>query len=162
MVTELGGVIRGYDYSSGFGLGCDERSVDHRGRIVLPWAQKEKPADLSVVVVRWQNNRLLVFDLQRYQEIVEKIVPGTLDIQRKVEFIGGRSTTASLDRQFRLTLPDSLRKYAHIRKRATTVSEIDIVEIWNPSTWYRHQLQLTKECSAGTPGLVMPYQRHAI
>ena len=117
-------------------VGTHERSLDDKGRLVLPARFRShfsgvvylSPGDGCISL--WPSER---FDLM-VASVEEKIRSGELEPNVRRGVSSG-SVEVSPDAQGRVMLPEKLRAFARLEHEVVVCGAIDRIEIWNPITW---------------------------
>jgi MraZ protein len=118
-------------------LGEFEHTLDDKGRLSIPAKFRPKLA-AGMVVTTVVDPCLWVFTLDRWQALAEKVSALPLTNPQAREFrrqVFGGATDLEPDRQGRVSLPLTLREYAHIDKQVVVVGLYDHLEIWNAEMW---------------------------
>jgi len=111
--------------------------LDDKGRVVLPRKFRDAIKG-GCVITKGQEHCLYVFTPQRFDEEVALIrsLPRTDQRTRKLSrsFFAGAADTAP-DKQGRIQVPETLRRYAGLDKDVTVVGVGDRIEIWANDAW---------------------------
>ncbi len=118
-------------------LGEYSHSLDEKGRVVMPSKFRMGLAG-GCVVTKGQERCVYVFPMDRWEEESSKVLKLPRTDRRARNF--SRSFFASaadqaLDRQGRVQIPESLRRYAGLGKDLTVAGIADHIEIWDTETW---------------------------
>jgi MraZ protein len=118
-------------------LGEYSHSLDEKGRVVMP--SKFRPGlDDGCVVTKGQERCIYVFPMDRWEEESSKVLKLPRTDRRARNFSRSFFASASdqaLDRQGRVQIPESLRRYAGLEKDLTVVGVADRIEVWAADTW---------------------------
>jgi MraZ protein len=118
-------------------LGEFTHSIDDKGRLTIPAKFRGKLAD-GLVVTRGLDRNLLVFTMDGWEELAEKIVQRPLS-DRSARAFSRRVFSGAIDlvpdRQGRILLPAHLREFANLGDEATVIGMYTYAEIWNPVAW---------------------------
>lgn len=121
-------------------LGTHNPKLDDKGRVILPAKFREELAQ-GVVVTRGQEHCLYVFSAREFEKIHEAIrqAPLTSKVARDFlrVFLSGASDEVP-DKQGRVTIPASLRKYADLDRELTVIGAGNRAEIWSSSAWDKY------------------------
>ncbi len=117
-----------------------EHTIDKKGRISIPSRYREilsARADDSLIVTNF-DSCLVAFPKEEW-EILEKKVSKLPQMKREVKafqryFISG-AIECPIDKQGRIMIPQSLRKYAGLEKEVVLVGLIKKFEIWAKAKW---------------------------
>ena len=118
-------------------LGEYTHSIDSKGRITIPSKFRGELA-AGLVVTRGFDQNLMVFPLQEWQVLAEKIANRPLSddsvraFRRRV-FSG--AVDLEPDRQGRIVLPQYLREFAAIESEVVIAGMFNYVELWSADAW---------------------------
>ncbi|MDX1413405.1 MAG: division/cell wall cluster transcriptional repressor MraZ [Candidatus Promineifilaceae bacterium] len=118
-------------------LGEYTHAIDDKGRLTIP-AKFRGELAAGLVVTRGFDTNLMVFTLNGWQELAEKIAakplsePSTRAFRRRV-FSG--AIDLEPDRQGRILLPANLRSFAQLNSEAVIIGMYSYLEIWNADAW---------------------------
>ena len=122
-------------------IGEYSHSIDAKGRISVP-AKFRKQLKQGVVVTRGLDHCLFVYTRQEWLTLAMKLAE--LPISQKKSRAFARLMLAGawdskLDSQGRIILPEYLRKYASLGKRAIIAGLFSRLEIWDESSWIKYK-----------------------
>ena len=130
--------------------GSSNHTIDAKGRIIVPARYRKliKDGDRSGVMISRLDNSLVAFPMKEWIKIEKRI----LSLVEKSEymrrfrrvFIGGASE-CPCDKQGRILIPPSLRKYAELEKKIVLVGVQDHFEIWSLKKWEKENEQLEED-----------------
>ncbi|MDX1663630.1 MAG: division/cell wall cluster transcriptional repressor MraZ [Candidatus Promineifilaceae bacterium] len=118
-------------------LGEFTHSIDDKGRVTIPSKFRGELA-AGLVVTRGFDQNLMVFPLQEWQVLAEKIANRPLSddsvraFRRRV-FSG--AVDLEPDRQGRIVLPQYLREFAGIEDEVVVAGMFNYVELWSRDAW---------------------------
>jgi MraZ protein len=118
-------------------LGEYSHSLDEKGRVVMP-SKFRMGLDDGCVVTKGQERCIYVFPMDRWEEESSKVLKLPRTDRRARNFSRSFFASASdqaLDRQGRVQIPESLRRYAGLEKDLTVVGVADRIEVWAADTW---------------------------
>lgn len=140
--------------------GINTISLDNKGRIAVPAKYREifenkslqktkqllegqaKLEDLQyeqlIVTIDPEDRCLLMYPLHNWEEIEQKIsmLPSFNFAARRIQrLLIGHATEVGLDNQGRILLPQELREYASLNKKAVLVGQGRKIEIWDLEYW---------------------------
>jgi MraZ protein len=118
-------------------LGEYSHSLDEKGRVVMP-SKFRTGLDDGCVVTKGQERCIYVFPMDRWEEESRKVLKLPRTDRRARNFSRSFFASASdqaLDRQGRVQIPESLRRYAGLEKDLTVVGVADRIEVWAADTW---------------------------
>lgn len=114
-----------------------EHNIDDKGRLTIPSKFRES-LGTEFVVTKGLDQCLFVFTNEEWTAFQSKL--GTLPLSDKdarmfMRFFVASALECSLDKQGRIGLTPSLRKYAKLDKESTIIGVSSRLEIWNRSLW---------------------------
>ncbi len=124
-------------------LGEYSHSLDEKGRVVMPSKFRVGLAG-GCVVTKGQERCIYVFPMDRWEEESSKVLKLPRTDRRARNFSRSFFASASdqsLDRQGRVQIPESLRRYAELGKDLTVVGVADRIEVWDTETWQQVQAE---------------------
>jgi MraZ protein len=120
--------------------GSSTHNLDAKGRIIIPSRFREviRSGGGDTVMITRMDKSLFAYTLAEWSKIEGRI----LDLAEKSEhmrrfrrvFIGG-AFECNCDKQNRVLIPPSLRKYAQLKKEIVLVGVLDHFEIWSEENW---------------------------
>ncbi len=114
-------------------IGEFEHSLDAKGRLILPVKFRDRLARLVVFKGRDGCVYLLPSDdFGTLSERLKEIGGKARDLQRVVY---GSASEQLIDRQGRMAIPETLRRYAELQRDVTVIGAGDRVEIWDRGRW---------------------------
>jgi MraZ protein len=133
-------------------IGETERSIDDKGRIVIPPELRASLGE-TCVLTRGFDNCINLYSKTDYENIVNqfKDLPAMDRMVNRVvrKFIG---TPATIDGQGRLPISPALREFAGITldpksefKGVVIFSTLDKIEIWSKESWIKYNADMTDE-----------------
>lgn len=118
-------------------LGAHERSLDVKGRVVLPAEHREELGE-SGYVSKALNRCLAVFQPEQFQEVMDQMEIYARKGPRQRRHVTALTAGAQRvvpDKQGRIQLPTDLRRYAGLDSDAMVVGGNTRIEIWQPQRW---------------------------
>jgi MraZ protein len=118
-------------------LGEYTHTIDEKGRLTIP-AKFRGELAAGLVVTRGFDQNLMIFPLDEWQELAERILSrplgdeGVRAFRRRI-FSGAVDLTP--DRQGRVVLPPYLREFADIDGEVVLSGMYNYVEIWSINAW---------------------------
>ncbi|MFQ5398126.1 MAG: division/cell wall cluster transcriptional repressor MraZ [Anaerolineae bacterium] len=118
-------------------LGEYKHTIDEKGRLTIP-AKYRGLLAAGLVVTRGFNRNLMLYPLEGWKELADKIAArpladsAMLDFRRR--FFSG-AVDLMPDRQGRILLPAYLRQFAGINGNVIIAGLYDYMEIWDVDTW---------------------------
>jgi MraZ protein len=118
-------------------LGEYNHTIDDKGRLTIP-AKFRGELAAGLVVTRGLDRNLMIFPLNSWQDLAERIVSrplsdGEMRAFRRRIFSGAADLEP--DRQGRIILPTHLREFANINGEAVVSGMYDYVEVWSAEAW---------------------------
>ncbi len=118
-------------------MGEFERSVDQKGRIIIPAQLRDTLGD-SFVMTKGLDKCLFVYPHEEWETLTEKLqeLPFTRsDARSFVRFFFSGAADCSSDSQGRTLIPANLRSYADLDREAVVIGVGSRIEIWSSSEW---------------------------
>lgn len=128
-------------------IGEYNNSIDTKRRLSIPIKFRKKLGS-KAVLTRGLDNCLYLYPLKEWEKMAEKIAE--LPITRSDSRAFSRLMLAGamdvdLDRLGRIVMPDYLKEYAGIGKKAVVAGLYNRIEIWDESKWENYKKQTTKK-----------------
>ncbi|MDP2586704.1 MAG: division/cell wall cluster transcriptional repressor MraZ [Candidatus Komeilibacteria bacterium] len=128
-------------------IGEYNHTIDEKGRLAVPAKFRSELAK-GAVVTKGLENCLFLYTKKDWQELAEKIsrLPFSQSSSRAISrlMLAG-AMEAELDKQGRIVLPDYLRKYAGLNKKAVVNGLYNRIEIWDEATWEKYKTATEKD-----------------
>ncbi len=128
-------------------LGEYAHNIDEKGRLTMPARWREQ-LGTRVVVTRGMETCLMVFAEARFESFMEEINSiGTIgnDARGLSRFFTSKATDDDLDKQGRVSLPQTLREYAQLNGEVMVVGAYDHIELWSPAMYAEKDAELVKQ-----------------
>ncbi len=131
-------------------IGEYRHSIDEKGRIAVP-TKFRKDLSRGAVITRGLDNCLYVYTLAEWKQLAQKLA--TLPISKANTRAFARLMLAgamdvSLDKQGRVVLPEYLREYANLTKKAVMTGLYSHLEIWDQDAWEKYKKATEKDSSS--------------
>ncbi len=115
-------------------------NIDDKGRLIIPSKFRESLSG-QFVLTKGLDCCLFVFSLDEWEKFEEKLK--ALPVSDKnarafTRFFFAGASDCELDRQGRVSVPASLRKYAKISKEVTIIGVSNRLEIWDNQVWQEY------------------------
>ncbi|MCX6785002.1 MAG: division/cell wall cluster transcriptional repressor MraZ [Candidatus Komeilibacteria bacterium] len=127
-------------------IGEYRHTVDQKGRLAIPVKFRDQLK--TAIVTRGLDNCLFLFTQKDWQDQVGKIskLPEFQAKSRAYSrlMLAGAMDVV-LDTQGRIIIPDYLRRYAGLKKKAVVAGLNNRLEIWDAEAWDHYQAQAEKE-----------------
>lgn len=122
-------------------IGEYQHTIDEKNRMAVPAKFRER-LSVGAVVTRGLDNCLFVFTKDEWARLAEKIT--NLPISQSHARAFSRLMLAGamdveLDKQGRMIIPDYLKSFAGLKKRAIVAGVLNRLEIWDESKWQRYK-----------------------
>lgn len=127
-------------------IGEYNHNIDPKGRLAIP-SKFRAILKVGAVVTRGLDKCLFLYSKEQWQIIAEKLANQPFNKSKVRAFsrlmLAG-AVEAEFDRQGRIVLPEYLRKYAGLSKKAVVAGLYNRVEIWNEKSWTKYSQQAEK------------------
>ena len=111
--------------------------MDAKGRTALP-SKFRKELGGEVVLARWYEGSIAIFELGSWTKIVEQATRGlvvTSPSRDTERFLLGGAYEITLDAQGRLVVPQTLREHGGLEGEVVFVGLANRVELWSKKAW---------------------------
>lgn len=118
-------------------IGEYNHTIDDKGRIAVPSKFRQLLRG-GAVVTRGLDNCLVVYTKKEWSKLADKIaaLPFNKANDRSLSrFILAGAMEVDFDGQGRVTLPEYLRDFAKLNKKAVVAGLYNRLEIWNEEAW---------------------------
>ena len=118
-------------------LGEYNHTIDDKGRLTIP-AKFRGELAAGLVVTRGFDQNLMIFPLDEWQDMAERIISrplGDEDVRSFRRRIFSGAIDLSPDRQGRIVLPSYLREFAGIDGEVVVAGMYNYVEVWGVGAW---------------------------
>jgi len=128
-------------------IGEYSHSIDNKKRLAVP-AKFRLGLGKKAVLTRGLDNCLYLYPLKEWEKMAEKLA--RLPISRADSRAFSRlmlagAMDADLDRLGRVLIPDYLKNYAGLGKKAVIAGLYNRIEIWDEAKWEKYKEQTAKE-----------------
>jgi len=122
-------------------------SIDNKGRVAIP-AKFRSALVKGAVVTRGLDNCLFVYSKTEWTNLAEKL--SSLPISQANTRAFSRLMLAGamdvkIDGQGRIIIPDYLKKYAGMKKRAIIAGLYNRLEVWDEDRWNEYKTKTEKD-----------------
>jgi MraZ protein len=127
-------------------LGEYSHNIDEKGRLTLPARWREQLGQ-RVVVTRGMEPCLFVFPAAKFETFLDEINTVGMtaaDARGLSRFFSSKATDDELDKQGRVSLPQTLREFAGLNGEVMVVGAFDHIELWSPSKYAASDAELVK------------------
>ncbi len=128
-------------------IGEYSHTIDDKGRVAVP-AKFRQLLRGGAVVTRGLDNCLVVYPKKEWAKLAEKIsaLPFNKANDRSLaRFILAGAMDVDFDGQGRVTLPEYLRDFAKLAKKAVVAGIYNRLEIWNEEAWNKFKAETEKQ-----------------
>jgi MraZ protein len=122
-------------------------TLDTKKRLAIP-AKFRRDLGKKAVLTRGLDNCLYLYPLEEWKKLAEKLarLPITRSDSRAfVRLMLAGAMDVSLDRLGRILVPDYLKDYASLGKKAVIAGLYNRIEIWDENKWESYKKQTTKQ-----------------
>ena len=122
-------------------LGTFTPRLDDKGRLFLPAKFRDELAG-GLVITPGQEDCLRVFPLAEFARVTERAREASTALRETRDYhrmAFGDAHDEVPDRQGRVTIPPSLREYAHLSRDCAVVGLNSYLEIWDEPSWREYQ-----------------------
>jgi MraZ protein len=135
--------------------GAAKITLDDKGRLVLPARYRERVLERSkgavVVTVDRDGDCLLIYPLSDWEQVERRLMelPSLHPQARRLQrLMVGYATELNLDGHGRMLLPQELREFARLDRRALLIGQGTRCELWDEARWNeRRDLWLKSEAA---------------
>jgi len=118
-------------------------TLDEKGRISLPAGLRKDIDDPTLRITKGEDNCLWLFPSAKWEELVStKIAENTDPFSRKdrslLRRLIGPSQEIEIDKAGRIPIAQSLREFAGLSKDCMVLGQIDYIEIWDESRYFKY------------------------
>ncbi len=136
-------------------IGEYSHNIDDKGRVAVP-AKFRSKLKSGAVVTRGLDNCLFLYSQDEWKKLAEQIASAPINKANTRAF--GRymlagAMEAEFDKQGRILLPEYLRDYASLKKKAIIAGLYNRIEIWNESSWKKYSKTTEKNSGKIAEGL---------
>jgi MraZ protein len=130
-------------------LGEYKHNLDTKGRMAIPAKFRDK-LSAGAIITRGIDNCLFVFAGTEWEKLANKLIAlpiAQADARAFVRLMLSGATDVEIDSQGRILIPDSLRKYAGLKKAVVVAGLYNRIEVWDESAWnaYKTKTETTSE-----------------
>lgn len=121
--------------------------LSEKGRVALP-SRFRKGIGQEIILSRWYEGSLAIFNPGAWQEIVERVTKeSVLGVPLRISerFLLGGAFEITLDEQGRFVVPPSMRNYAGMQGEVVFVGLGTRVEVWAKARWEEQEKRVIEE-----------------
>lgn len=118
-------------------MGQSNHTIDPKGRLIVPIRLREA-LGMSFVLCYGQDHNLKVYPMdvwENFTQELESLPSSNQKVRKYKHFFLGSAAICEPDGQFRIVIPQELRKYAGIEKELVIVGDGTTAEIWSKEGW---------------------------
>jgi len=124
-------------------IGEFHHTIDEKGRLAIP-VKFRSAFKNGAVVTRGLDKSLFLYTNIEWKKLAEKLAALPISQSKSRAFarlmLAG-AMDVSLDKQGRIVLPDYLRTYGTLQKKAVVAGLYNRVEIWSEEEWEQYKKQ---------------------
>ncbi len=117
-------------------------SLDEKGRLMIPAKMRAEIAGNVMILTRGVDKCLWIFPVDEWKRISENILSSTSLFQERSRLIQRRiiapAQEAEIDRAGRMSIPQTLRVYAGLKKECIILGMLKYIEIWDEETYLEY------------------------
>jgi MraZ protein len=130
-------------------IGEYQHNLDSKGRLAVP-AKFRSMLKKGAVVTKGLDNCLFLYSKEEWKKIAQKFANLPIS-QAKARAFSRHMLAGAMDVDFdnqgRITLPEYLRTFANLNKKAIIAGLFDRLEIWDEDSWEKYKAGNDKESS---------------
>lgn len=128
-------------------IGEYNHSIDEKGRLAIPIKFREE-LGRGAVVTRGLDNCLFVYTADEWKIMAEKLAAlpiSKANTRAFARLMLAGAMDCEIDKQGRVMLPEFLRTYAGIAKKAVVAGLFNRLEIWDEAAWNKYKTATEKD-----------------
>ncbi len=128
-------------------IGEYKHNIDEKGRLAIPIKFRGDLAK-GAVVTRGLDNCLFLYSQEEWKKLAEKLAAlpmAKANSRAFARLMLSGAMDVKVDRQGRIILPDYLRKYARLSKKAVIAGLYNRLEIWDEEEWEKYRQETEKD-----------------
>src|SRR6056297_1291927 len=122
-------------------IGEYNHNLDSKGRMAVP-AKFRNMLKKGAVVTKGIDNCLFLYPKEKWQEMAQKFAELPISQSKARDFarhmLAG-AVEVEFDNQGRITIPEYLRNFAGLKKKAIVAGLYDRLEIWDEEKWNNYK-----------------------
>lgn len=121
-------------------MGEYQHNIDEKGRMIIPAKFREELGP-TFILTRGLDQCIFGYPLSEWQQLEQKLksLPFTKkDARAFTRFFFSGAMECQLDKQGRVNITSTLRKYAKLEKECTIIGVSNRIEIWNKEEWSQY------------------------
>lgn len=127
-------------------IGQYRHTLDEKKRLTIP-SKLQQEMGKKVVITRGLDKCLFIYPMPIWERIAEKLgeLPvGKAETRQFLRVLLSGATEAEADSASRVLLPDSLKDYAGLDKKAVIVGVYNRLEVWDEGAWEQYTVEAEK------------------
>lgn len=128
-------------------LGEYKYNLDEKKRLAVP-AKFRRELGRRAVITRGLDNCLFLYPQKEWQKLAKKLAQLPLsqkDARGFSRIMLAGAMEVDLDKLGRILIPDYLKKYAFLKKKAVIAGLYNRLEIWDEAKWQQYKQKTEKE-----------------
>lgn len=128
-------------------IGEYNHSIDDKGRLAIPIKFREE-LGRGAVVTRGLDNCLFVYTADEWKKMADKLAAlpiSKANTRAFARLMLAGAMDCEIDKQGRVMLPEFLRTYAGISKKAVVAGLFNRLEIWDETAWNKYKTATEKD-----------------
>lgn len=124
-------------------MGEYQHNIDEKGRMIVPAKFRNGLGD-HFVLTRGLDNCLFIYPMEEWEILENKLknLPLTKkDARSFTRFFFSGAVECELDKQGRISVPQTLRSYSKLEKECIVIGVSNRVEIWAKSLWDEYAME---------------------
>ena len=124
-------------------MGEHQHNIDEKGRMIVPAKFRNDLGD-QFVLTRGLDNCLFIYPMEEWKILEGKLksLPLTKkDARSFTRFFFSGAVECQLDKQGRISVPQTLRTYSKLDKECVVIGVSNRVEIWSKEIWEDYALE---------------------
>lgn len=116
-------------------------SIDEKKRLAIP-AKFRQALGKKAILTRGLDNCLVIYPLKEWQKLsqkLESLPAGQVDARGFIRIMLSGAVDILLDKMGRILIPDSLKKYALLKKNVIIIGLSNRIEIWDEKRWQEYK-----------------------
>jgi MraZ protein len=124
------------------GTGKFELTLDEKGRIIFPSKLRAGVSDAALIITQSMDKCLWLFTESEWSSLRDKIIEATspFDAQNRLVLrrLIGPAQRIEFDKSDRLSIPQSLRKYASLSRDCVILGLPKYIELWDAAVYSQY------------------------
>lgn len=128
-------------------IGEYKHNIDDKGRLAMP-AKFRAMLKGGAVATKGLDNCLFVYPKNKWEEIAKKLASlpfNQLKARSLSRLMLAGAMAIDFDNQGRINLPEYLRRFASLKKKAVVAGLYDRLEIWDEAAWNKFRAGAEKD-----------------